>query len=90
MWADEVMHPSWLVPTAQACGGSAIVWGCCSWSALGSATLCAQTMRSADYLNILNDQVIPSMDFFFLTSLGFAGEGFAQWSDSPIINKRFW
>ena len=41
--ADEVMHPSCLVPTVvQACGGSAMIWGCCSWSCLGSLTLCAQ------------------------------------------------
>ena len=26
--ADEVMHPSCLVPTVQACGGSAMIWGC--------------------------------------------------------------
>ena len=43
--ADEVMPPSCLVPTIQACGGSAMIWGCCSWSGLGSATLCAQTIR---------------------------------------------
>ena len=45
--ADEVMHPSCLVPTVQACGGSAMILGCCSWSGLGSATLCAQRMKSS-------------------------------------------
>ncbi|KAF7652311.1 hypothetical protein LDENG_00098550 [Lucifuga dentata] len=38
--ADEVMHPSCLVPTIQACGGSVMIWGCFSWSGLGSATIC--------------------------------------------------
>ena len=64
--ADEVMHPSCLVPTLQACGGSAMIWGCCSWSGLGSATLWAQRMRLADYLNILNNQVIPSVDSYLM------------------------
>ena len=45
-------------PSLQACGGSAVIWGCCSWSGLGSATLCAERMRPADYLDILTDQVI--------------------------------
>ena len=28
--ANEVMHPSCLKPTVQACGGSAMIWGGCS------------------------------------------------------------
>uniref|UniRef100_A0A3Q0SLD0 NADP-dependent oxidoreductase domain-containing protein n=1 Tax=Amphilophus citrinellus TaxID=61819 RepID=A0A3Q0SLD0_AMPCI len=39
------MDPSCRVPPVQACGGSAVIWGCCRWSGLGSATLCAQRMR---------------------------------------------
>lgn len=44
------------------------MWGqCCDLEMLelvrsiGSAILCAQRMRAADYLNIQNDWVIPSM-----------------------------
>lgn len=40
--------------TKQACGGSVIIWGCCSWSVLSSAS-------SSDYLNILHDQVLSSL-----------------------------
>ena len=60
---DEVMLPSCLAPTVRACGGSVMIWGRFSRSGRGSATLCAQKMRSADSLNILNEQVFPSMDF---------------------------
>ena len=40
--ADEVMHPSCLMPTVQACGGSVMIWGCFSCSGRGSATLQGQ------------------------------------------------
>ena len=52
---DEVMHPSCLVPTVQACGGSAMIWCFCSWSGLGSVMSCVHGMRSADYLNVVTD-----------------------------------
>ena len=35
-----------------------MIWVCFSWSGLGTA-------KAAEFLNALNDQVIPSMDFFF-------------------------
>ena len=65
---NKVMHPSCLVFTVQACWGSVMIWGWFSWSDLGSVTLGAPKMRSADYLNTLNEQVFPSMDFSSLVA----------------------
>ena len=61
--AGEVMHPSCLVLTVQACGGSAVIWGFCS-------NIVAQRMWTADNLNRLNEQVIPSMDCFLPNGTG--------------------
>lgn len=62
--AEELIHHLCLLPTVQASKGSVMIWDCCNWSALGSAMLYAQRIRSTDYLNIMNDQVFTSMDFF--------------------------
>lgn len=35
----------------------AVIWGCCNWLALRSATLCVESIRSAD-------QDIPNLDLF--------------------------
>lgn len=59
--STRTMHPSFTVATVQACGGNIMIWAWFNWSGLGSAMLCGNKIKSAEYLN---DQVIPAIDFF--------------------------
>ena len=61
--AHEALDPSCIVPTVQASGGSVMIWGCFYAAGPGSATLCSNKMKAADYLKVLDDHVYPSMNF---------------------------
>ena len=70
--SDEPIMPS-------ACGDRVMIWGWFSWSGLGSAMLCAQRMRSADDLNIVNDQVFTISGFCEIVVQGQMRHHFHTW-----------
>ncbi|GBM03371.1 hypothetical protein AVEN_256914-1 [Araneus ventricosus] len=56
--------------TQAAAGGGIMLWEMFSWAALGPIVVVEQTMKAANYLNIVADQLHPYMAFVFPTGNG--------------------
>ncbi|GBM07534.1 hypothetical protein AVEN_100730-1 [Araneus ventricosus] len=61
---NEALCLSCTVPTRQAYGEDVLIWGVSV--GMGLATLCSNKMKSPEYVRLLRDHFIPSMDYFFL------------------------
>ncbi|GBN92610.1 Transposable element Tc1 transposase [Araneus ventricosus] len=59
----EQLLPSCTTGHTQAGGGGIMLWGTLSSAALGPVVLVEQTMKAANYLNIIADQLHPYMAF---------------------------
>ncbi|GBM69412.1 hypothetical protein AVEN_158718-1 [Araneus ventricosus] len=60
-----------------------MLWGSFSWAALGPVVVVEQTMKAANYLNIIADQLRPYMAFVFPT-----GNGIFQQDNAPCHKAR--
>ncbi|GBL98023.1 Transposable element Tc1 transposase [Araneus ventricosus] len=79
----EQLLPSCTAGHTQAGGGGIMLWGTFSWAALGSIVVVEQTMKAANYLNIIADQLHPYMAFVFPT-----GNGIFQQDNAPCHKAR--
>ncbi|GBO00583.1 Transposable element Tc1 transposase [Araneus ventricosus] len=79
----EQLLPSCTAGHTQAGGGSIILWGTLSWASLGPIVVVEQTMKPANYLNIIADQLYPYMAFVFPT-----GNGIFQQDNAPCRKAR--
>ncbi|GBM30469.1 hypothetical protein AVEN_155168-1 [Araneus ventricosus] len=60
-----------------------MLWGTLSWAALEPVVVVEQTMKVANYLNIIADQLHPNMTFVFPT-----GNGILQQDNAPCHKSR--
>ncbi|GBL74166.1 Transposable element Tc1 transposase [Araneus ventricosus] len=74
----EQLLPSCTAGHTQADGGGIMLWGTFSWASLGPVVVVEQTMKAANYLNIIADQLHPYMSFVFPT-----GNGIFQQDNAP-------
>ncbi|GBN45984.1 Transposable element Tcb1 transposase [Araneus ventricosus] len=67
----------------QAGGGGIMLWGTFSWADLGPVVVVEQTMKAANYLIIIADQLHPYMAFSFPI-----GNGIFQQDSAPCHKAR--
>ncbi|GBL94520.1 Transposable element Tc1 transposase [Araneus ventricosus] len=79
----EQLLPSCTTGHTQAGGDGIMLWGTFSWAALGPVVVVEHTMKGANYLNIIADQLHPYMAFVFPT-----GNGIFQQDNAPCHKAR--
>ncbi|GBN89207.1 Transposable element Tc1 transposase [Araneus ventricosus] len=81
--SGEQLLPSCTAGHIYAGGDGIMLWGTFSWAALGPVVVVEQTMKAANYLNIIADQLHPYMAFVFPT-----GNGIFQQDNAPFHKAR--
>lgn len=59
---NEEMNPKNLIPTVKHGGGNVMVWGCMAASGVGKLVFIESTMRKEEYLDILESNLLPSVE----------------------------
>ncbi|GBM32651.1 hypothetical protein AVEN_89646-1 [Araneus ventricosus] len=67
---SEYFLPSCTAGHTKGGFGGIRLWGTFSWAALGPVVVVEQTMKAANYLNTIADQLHPYMAFVFPTGNG--------------------
>ncbi|GBM31322.1 hypothetical protein AVEN_91312-1 [Araneus ventricosus] len=81
--------PSCTAGHTQAGGGGIMLWGTFSWATLGPVVVVEETMKAANYLNIIEDQLHLHMAFVFPTGNGIFQQDNAPCHKAQIVSEWF-